>query len=172
MSRYANRPRLSVVLVAVLAALAITESVVLAATLSRTGGPLRAVKIVTSDTTAQRTYSTTWADVPGMSTSMAVPGGEHGLFLITFSASSACAEAEELACIGQIRVLVNGVEASPGALEFAGSSPSTVGSANSMQFVSGPFSAATHTIKVQFRQTYYGTLYIKKATLSVIRSKV
>ena len=171
MSRFTSRPRLLLAIAIGLASLLVAETVVLAATV-KTGGPVKAVKVVT-ETTTHTISSTRFVYVQGMSLSMTVPSGEQALLLIAFSSRVSCTQTTTAWCY--VRVTVDGVEAAPGDVIFDGAADGSnyAIETNSMQFVAGPLSAGPHTIKVQARVDEAGaTFHLTDRTLSVLRSMV
>jgi len=159
--------RLAGILVLALTALVVTETAVLATTLSKKGGPVTKVKTVTADD-APTTTSTSFSNVPGMSISMSVPSGQKALFVVTLSAVSVC-YTEGVLCY--VRLLVDNNPAPPGDLIF--NSNASGPGAHSMQFVAGPLSAGTHTVEVQWMVDEVGaTFQMAERTLTVLRSKI
>jgi hypothetical protein len=163
--------RLAGILVLALAALVVTETAVLATTLSKKGGPVTKVKTVTADD-APVTTSTSFSNVPGMSVSMSVPSGQTALFVVTLSAVSTCyisAAIESALCY--VRLLVDNNPAPPGDLVFI--SYASGAGAHSMQFVAGPLSAGPHTVQVQWLVDHEGaTFQMAERTLTVLRSNI
>ena len=175
MSRITSRPRLLLAIAIGLAMLLLAETVVLAAN-TKSGGPVKAVKVATEPGTATIS-SNAFTDIPGMSVSMTVPSGEKALLLITFSADAYCHDDLGSTALCYVRVLVDGTtQALPGQLVFDSAADGNVAfpdEANSMQFVVAPISAGAHTVKVQaYVDEVYSVFVIERRTLSVLRSKV
>jgi hypothetical protein len=178
MSRIGNPSRrLLVVAVVALGMLLAAESVVLAATVTKNGGAVTAVRTVTNgDYFATTTISQTFVAVPAMSVTANVPTGQRGLLIITFFAVSQCIDDDTYtSTLCYIRVQVDGVSAPPGEVIFdsAGDGEDNALEANSMQFVSGPVSAGSHTVRVDWR--VYGShsvFGLSARTLTVLRSRV
>jgi hypothetical protein len=169
--------RLLAVAVVALAMLLAAESVVLAATVTKSGGAVTAVRTVTNgDYIAVTTISQTFVAVPGMSVTVNVPSGQKGLLIITFSAVSQCIDDGTFTSTHcYIRVQVDGVSAPPGEVIFdsAGDGESFALEANSMQFVAGPVSGGSHTVRVDWRVNEApSTFMISARTLTVLRSRV
>ena len=174
MTRITSRPRIFVTAVAALVALLLAGTVVLGAAVLKRGGYVNAVNIVTDTDQTGVSQENSWTDISGMSMPMSVPSGEQALFLITFSASVTCEDGQEpVTNYCYIRVLVDGVEASPGAVVFDGAADGNTEyarEANSMQFVAGPISSGAHTIKVQgFIGGSSSSFQLWSRTLSVLR---
>jgi hypothetical protein len=156
-----------------MAALLVAETAVLAATLTKKGGAITAVKAVTQDTFVS-TGSTFPVDVPGASVSMKVPSGQQGLFVIEFSAESSCSEPAQTTYICYVRVLVDGSPAFPGPMIFDTTDNKNVDAlrANTVHWVVGPAGSGTHVIKVQYWVSSSAmTFFIRHPTLTVMRSK-
>jgi hypothetical protein len=175
MSLVSNVSRHSLLFItALLAALLIGQTVVLAATV-KTGGTVTAVKVATE--TAQMSVNTTggWHDITGASVSINVPSGEKGLLLITFSGQGYCIDFSGETVLCRLRVLVDGQPALPGAMTFdtAGDGEILSYEANSMQFVAGPLNPGQHTIKAQASVNEpNSSFFLGPRTLSVLRSRV
>jgi hypothetical protein len=178
MSRIGNHSRrLLVVAVVALGMLLAAESVALAATVTKNGGAITAVRTVTNgDYIAATTISQTFVAVPGMSVTVNVPTGQRGLLIITFSAVSQCIDDGTFTSTHcYIRVQVDGVSAPPGEVIFdsAGDGESYALEAGSMQFVAGPVSAGSHTVRVDYRVNEPNSAFMMSArALTVIRSRV
>jgi len=176
MSRLLRRPRLLLVAVFLLGALLAGSGVVVAAQVIKTGKAVTAVKVVTETSQSYANTAFTWTDIAGMSTSVTVPSGEKAILLITFSAQSLCSDASGATTYCQIRVLVDGIAAPPGPVNFdsaADGNSALAAEANSMQFVAGPLNAGSHTIKVQgLVDEAQSTFVVRSRTLSILRSRV
>lgn len=151
------------------------------ATLQKNGGPVTAVRTVTADdpVSIERTdpgsSAFTWTNVPGMSVNVGVPSGETGLLVITFSGQSQCTGTTAFC---QIRVLVDGNVAAPGAVIFDSTDDGPGGSVNSyetnsMQFIAGPKRAGKHTVTVQYAISPFSSAAfgLTARTLTVLRSR-
>jgi hypothetical protein len=171
-----RRRRIATALIALAAVFAVTTAAV-AVTLQKSGGPVKAVRVVTADD-GTSIYGLTPENVAGMSVTVTVPSGEKALLLITFSAQTRCQHSlnEASACLIQVKVDDN--IAKPGAVTFAhmevfDSLDDIIDETHSMQFVAGPLNAGQHTVTVQGwvtkQYTYFG---LTARTLSVLRSKV
>ena len=171
--RWRPSRRALLVLIAGLAVALAAETAVLAATVKLNGGAVRAVRTATADSDVSTT-STSLADVPGMSTTVSVPSGEKAILVITFTAESRCIGSSTTLCI--VRVLVDSSAAKPGDIAFDSAFDGNTFSApeaNSMQFVAGPLSAGSHTVKVQYRVDEASSGFdLRARTLTVLRSKV
>jgi hypothetical protein len=156
-----------------MAALLVSESVAIAAVLTKSGGAVRAVKVVTSDESPSVTGGS-WANVPGMALSLTVPSGETALFLMTLSAESGVSATVPTFGNGEVRVLVDGVAALPNDVVF--DSYNEGGGAkesNSHEFVSGPLKPGAHDVRVQFRTSNsFIRLHLDRPMLSILRAKV
>jgi hypothetical protein len=113
-------------------------------------------KVVTG-TTVVTTSSTTFVDVPGAVTSLAIPAGRKGLIHASFSAESACYGPDTQNC--SVRILIGGIEASPASgSDFAfdtnrgGDNPGNqfTGEAHSMERYLPDLAAGIYEVKVQF----------------------
>ena len=168
MSRFAKRPRLLIVLVALLGALLLTESVALAAiTLTRTGKAVTALKTVASDAVVSTT-SDSFVDVPGMSLLVSVPEGTSALFMINFSANSRCHSQGAGFC--QLRAAVDRTGVFPSPMYVPGATAWEVRTAH---WVAGLLAAGSHVIKIQYSApSIPETFYLHNTTLTVLRSKV
>jgi hypothetical protein len=168
MSRFTKRPRLLVVLIALLGALLLTENVALAAlTLTRTGKAVAALKTVATDAVVS-TSSEVFTDVPGMSLSVSVPDGTKALFMIDFSANSRCQSQGAGYC--QLRAVADGTAVFPSPMYVPGATAWEVRTAH---WIAGPFAAGSHVIKIQyFAPSIPETFYLNNMTLTVLRSKV
>jgi hypothetical protein len=112
---------------------------------------------IVSGTTVVTTSSTTFVDVPGAVTSLAVPAGRKGLIHANFSAESACYGPDTQNC--SVRILIGGVEASPASGDdFAfdtnrgGDNPGNqfTGEAHSMERYLPDLAAGLYEVKVQY----------------------
>jgi hypothetical protein len=108
-------------------------------------------------TTVVTTSSTTFVDVPGAVTSLAIPTGTKGLIHANFSAESACYGPDPQNC--SVRILINGIEANPASgSDFAfdtnrgGDNPGNqfTGEAHSMERYLTDLPAGAYEVKVQF----------------------
>jgi hypothetical protein len=173
--------RVLVVIILVLGSLLAVESVVLAASLKRAGGPVNGVKAATANDNIFIGPGPA-ENVPGMSTTVTVPAQERALLVITFSASSDCAwdptsDPSGGECF--IKVLVGANVAQPGYLEFGEaftedlSDPTAAAlDAHSMQFVAGPLLPGTYNVKVQAWSTFGAVLIMGERTMTILRSQV
>src|SRR3954447_23886404 len=122
----------------------VSQTVVLAASLSKSGGAVTAVKTVTA---TDQVTTTSSGSVPGMSTSITIPDGQKALLVITFSAVTYCYDGSGGGeC--HIRVLVDGSDVPPGDSVFASTNEGLT--THSMQYVSGPKLAGQHTVSVSY----------------------
>lgn len=175
--------RLASVIVAALLLTVAAETAVLAVAVAKTGKAVTAVKVVTQSTLATTT-SSTYANMPDMSTTITVPTNQQALLLITFSAETDCklVEVEFGYCL--MRVLVDGSPAAPGQVIFDGTWNNRGGTnpegdqvsmqANSMQFVAGPLGSGSHTVTVQWlvNDPLENQFRVQERTLSVLRARV
>lgn len=167
----------TLVLVGSIAVATLVAGTAIGATLVKNGKAVTAVRTVTADNFVA-TSSLGFTDMPNMALSVPVPAGEQALLVITFSASTRCpadSVPEKGECV--IQVLVDGSASPPGDVLFASGKDSDDPiygySAQSMQFVSGPLSSGTHTVKVRFKKT--GDVlgfWVADRSLTVLRSKV
>jgi hypothetical protein len=149
---------------AVLAAAALT-AVALAATSTRTGGPIVAVKVVRGIGVVE-TSSRAYVDIPGASTTITVPDGHRGLVLARFSSASECGSLnpDDDGCF--IRILVGGVDASPHSRSLApeagpfdtafccpNSSNADSWESHAIERSRGPLPPGAYRVKVQWRAT-------------------
>ena len=147
---------------------------------TKTGGAVKGVKVVTESApqsiVAGAVGMTAYVDIQGMSLSMTVPSGEKALLLITFSSASVCLDGSGATNSCWVRVLVDNGTALPGQVIFDSAADGNALSAyeaNSMQFVAGPLSAGSHTVKVQaYLDETFSSFQLDTRTLSVLRSKV
>jgi hypothetical protein len=109
-----------------------------------------------SGTTVVTTSSTTFVDVPGAVTSLAIPAGRKGLIRATFSAESACYGPDNQNC--SVRILIGGVEASPASGDdFSFDTNRAIdpgnqftGEAHSMERYLADLAAGLYEVKVQY----------------------
>jgi hypothetical protein len=109
-----------------------------------------------SGTTEVTTSSTTFVDVPGAVTSLAIPVGRKGLIRANFSAESACYGPDNQNC--SVRILIGGVEASPASGDdFSFDTNRAVdpgnqftGEAHSMERYLPDLAAGLYEVKVQY----------------------
>lgn len=174
--------RLLPTIVAAVALALVASTAVLAVTIAKSGKAVTAVRTVV-ETTLATTESSTFVDIPGMSTTINVPASQRALLIITFSAEVTCQPegVVEGSCL--ISVLVDGAPSTPAHVIFDGSHDNDAGvhsdqsesEANSMQFVAGPLSSGPHEVKVQW-MTDAGTgdieFRMQERTLTVLRAKV
>jgi hypothetical protein len=162
-----------VLVLAVLAALVLGETAVLAVAVKKSGGAITAVRTATDSAVAD-TISATPVDVPGMKVNVSVPDGQHALLIATFSATTACndfAAPYQMWC--HVRVVVDGTPAAPPNPVFAAVPDGGSWDANSMQFVAGPVGSGDHVVKVQFWvEPSGGGITLRERTLTVLRSRV
>lgn len=161
----------SLVVVAGLVLALVTASAAVAVSVTRNGGSVTAVRTVTQDSAAT-TNSTTWVDLPSMSTTMSVPAGQKALLIITFSGESGCEDMNGTTVWCLVRVVVDGVIAPPGEVRFDSRADGVAWETNSMQFVSGLHNAGQHLVKVQYKVDETNALFtVDSRTLTVLRSK-
>ncbi len=143
----------SLSLVLLVALVAVTTTATLASPIGHEGGSVKKVKVVTeSVANSVDTGGVFAAQLPGATISMGVPDGTQALFLIRFSAESACYGRVAGWC--SIQILVGGQEAAPGGGEnYAFDSVNPEGShdyeAHAAERVAGPLGPGTYTVKVQ-----------------------
>jgi hypothetical protein len=181
MSRLTRRPRLLLVAVALLVGLLAGGGVVYAATV-KSGKAVTAIKVATESAATQILTDGTsygaWTDIAGMSLNISVPSSQKALLLITFSAQTYCFDGfgSGATTLCKVRVLVNRTTALPGDVVFESAADGNGGSTaetNSMQFVAGPISAGSYTIKVQaLVDETWSNFTLMSRTLSVLRSRV
>jgi hypothetical protein len=160
---------------ALMAALLLSETAVLATTVVKTGGPVMAVSAVRSGADEiKSTTSTAPVDIPGMSLQVSVPSNELGLFVIQFSAESLCDHSSVRYYTCYVRVLVDGIAVRPSPIAFDTTENffADAFEAHSTQWVFGPVGSGTHTVRMQFwvssAAMYFPTQH---STLVVLRSK-
>jgi len=179
MSGLMRRPRLFVFVVLLIGTMVAGSGVVIAATTPSSGKAVTAVRTVTADSGQAIVAGNSplgYVDLIGMSTTITVPSDTRALLIITFSAANSCVDGSTPpTAYCQVRVLVDGNVAPPGVVILrgsAGGNNSLAISSNSMQFVYGPLSAGTHTVKVQGKpDEAHSTFNIYARTLTVLRSK-
>ena len=170
-------PRFIKLLAATIAILLAAQGVVLATTVRRNGGPLTALRTATADG-FDTTGSPNYRLIPGMGVSIGVPQGQRTQLVITFSGETSCDDVtvdEVEYCL--VAVLVDGSPASPGDVIFDNSHDGASFESNSMQFVTGPLAAGSHTVRVMYRvDTGTGgsdaVFSVGYRTLTVLRSRV
>jgi hypothetical protein len=165
---------LLIVAVALVAVLTATTSVV-AMHVNRNGRAVTAVRTATSDETSL-TMSTTFVDVPWMTTTVAVPKDQRALLVITFSAETKCVDPSEPftnACF--VRVLVDEQEAEPGFIYFDSAADENSAAeieSNSIQWIA-PVAGGDHSVKVQYMVLQGDSrFYLSARTLTILRSRV
>jgi hypothetical protein len=168
------RPRLVLSLVALLALSLVSATAVLAVTTKLNGGAVKSVRTATADDPVSTT-SSSWTDVPGMSTTVNVKAGTKALLVITFSGQSRCQDTGAPTVDCYVRALVDGVEASPGEtiLDSAAAGDNTVQSqgSHSFQWVMG-VGSGTKTIKIQWLVNEAGdAFHLISRTMTVLRTK-
>ena len=122
--------------------------------------------------------SSSWADLPGASTTVTVPSGHKAMLLARFSGESACDGAGIETC--SIRVLIGGVEAAPAAgiadafdSNDSGQETSNSWQADSIERWRSPLGPGSYAVKVQYRTNDAdGTFYLDDWTLVAERIKV
>jgi hypothetical protein len=117
------------------------------------GGTITGVKIA-SEPGRVATSSRDYVDLPGAETTITVPQGDDALILARFSADSFCFTDGSSMCRGQVRILIGGVEAAPGNVNFffdetVPPNRPEVGSHATERWRA--VGAGTHTVKVQWR---------------------
>lgn len=122
-------------------------------------GPIKAVKVVSQDSD-MTTTSTTFATVPGMSTTVTVPALHTSCFLMRFSAETECVTSSGTFGWCIVRILVDGVEAFPGAgTDFAfdstynGTATTDAWQSNSLDRSVAGVTSGSHTVVVQWATT-------------------
>ena len=168
--------RILAVAIVGLALSVVTETAVLAASITNSGKAVTAVRTAT-DNSDYFTASTTPVDMPSMSVSVSVPSNQKAILVITFSAQSHCTTASGAFC--WVRVIVDGSSASPGDIAFGSGVISNFSSqawqANSMQFTAGPLASGSHTVSVKWWESDddgQGDFRVESRTLTVLRSRV
>ena len=182
MSWAKNHQRTSLTLALALALVVGATGTVVAASIAKSAKAVTAVKTLTTNDYLT-TESTTYIDVPGMSTSISVPASQQALLIITFAAPTECSrvagDTAEADC--SVRVLVDGAAVTPAesvlrsGRNAGGSNTGRGWMANAMQFVRGPLTAGSHTVKVQWKVFNFsgGSQFILNgASLTILRSKV
>jgi hypothetical protein len=164
----------------VLLALAVTvlAAAAGAAAVTRQGGPITAVAVVSSGG-LEETSSRTFVDVPGAVTTIRVPSGQRALILARFSGASQCGSLnpDDDGCF--VRILVGGVEAEPvasGPFDTAACCPN---SSNGDSFEShqierslGPLASGTYPVKVQWKADAENQFMLWGWHLAVERARV
>jgi hypothetical protein len=141
-----------------------------------TCGAVKGVKVVRQDVDIT-TSSTTLSAVPGMTTSVTVPSGTSGCLLMRFSAETQCTTSSGTFGWCVVIILVDGVEAFPGAgTDFAfdstynGTAVTDAWQSNSMDR-SIRVGAGTHTIVVEWATTDPSiTAWLGEMSLTVERT--
>ena len=162
--------RFVVVAIATVALVSFGSGAVMASTIVRSSGPLKQMKVATADDLIGMA-ETTFTDIPSMSLTISVPSGEHGLFLITFSAMSECIAAGNGNC--SVRVLWDGNVAVPGNVSWDAASPTLDQfDVASMQWLVGPAEPGQHTVRVQAQPSANAVFRMWQRTVSVVRARV
>ncbi len=181
MIRFTSRPGRLIGVVAIVLGLVITTATAaLAVDLVKSGKSVTAVKTITSDAFNQTT-SSTFSNMPGMSTTITVPANQKALLIITFSGETNCLGNANGVCL--IRVMVDNNAAPPGEIVFDSvgrtvpfqQDPVFSYQSNSMQFVAGPLNAGQHQVTVQWRMSDPSAtngFTMNQRTLTILRSKV
>ena len=157
-------------LVVLLGALLLTESVVLAATFSKSGKAITALRSVASDSSLAQ-GSTTFEDVPGMSLSINVPSNTTALLMIQFSADATCSASVGVFEQCLLRAVVDRTPVVPWPMTFGRSG--SPGGERSTHWVAGPFAAGEHNVRIQYAAAQSeATFILNDMTLTVLRSKV
>jgi hypothetical protein len=170
-----GRPVTSMVVVGVLGA---TVAATALGASSQSGGPITAVSVV-RETQPFNVNATSYVDVTGATTSITVPSGQRGLIIARFEATSFCVPGSGgVACEGDVRILIGGVEGAPGGDTTF---DSTMGN-NSVNVEAheiersrggiGGLPAGTYQVKVQARVASGGVLDLGARHLTVERSQV
>jgi hypothetical protein len=151
----------------------VAQAAVLAVPLYRNGGVVRAVRTVTEATSISNTNIMAFVDMPGMSTTVNVPSGEKAILVVTFSAETHCVDPAPPFSFCELRVNVDGLEASPGGVQFDTAADGTSAETNSMQWVAGPLGPGPHPVQVQwFLRGTDGAFTLEERTLTVLRSRL
>jgi hypothetical protein len=176
--------RRSVYAAAAVLAVAGMTAVALAATSTRTGGPITAVKVVRG-TGIIETNSRAYVDLPGASTTITVPDDQHGLVLARFSSSSECGSfnPDDDGCF--IRILVGAVEASPksalldtqaGPFDTAFCCPNNSNAdsweSHAIERSRGPLPPGAYRVKVQWLATAESTFHLWGWHLAVEMARI
>jgi hypothetical protein len=168
-------PRRWFVAFAVAASLMVAAASIVYAASTASGNAVTAVRVA-SDGNSVSTQSTTATPVPGMSVTIKVPSGEHGLLLATFAAESRCTAAIDTVAGCWVEVLMDGyLLATPNQVQFISdgyNDDTDDTAAHSMQFYFTNVAPGVHTVKVQFRVTHpAATFTVNYRTFSVLRSR-
>ena len=165
--------RLITVLVAVLGLVVGGSAVALSVGTSTTvaaGAPTATRFVYASDgNPAQITNAATWADVPGMTTTITIPASTKAVIDARLSATSICVGTPVITNAGCfVRILIGGVEGQPNGVNLSVFDSSryvepnifdgfAVGQqAHMIERIRGPLGAGTYTIKVQSFVAYQG----------------
>jgi cytosine/uracil/thiamine/allantoin permease len=154
-----------VVLVVLLTALAVGTTTALAATSSKNGKAVTAVRTV-ADNSLTSTNSAALVDMPGMATTVNVRAGQKALLVITFSGMTLCTNTDK--CF--VAITVDGTIASPGSVQFDGEEGG-VWEAGAMQWVVENLAPGQHPVKVKWAVAAPGQFFTSVRTLTVLRSK-
>lgn len=169
MSHLNSRSRSLVAVAAIVGALVVAGTAVLAAATSHNGGAVTKVYTLTSIDYAS-TSSVTPIDVAGMSTKVHVPSSQKALLVITFSSESLCVGPSTTNCV--VSATVDGVPASPSGGVYFDSASHSEPESRSMQWIAGPIGPGDHTVKIQYNTGASTTFTLGYKTLTVLRSKV
>jgi hypothetical protein len=153
-------------------------AVAFAATSTRTGGPITAVKVIRAAAGMIETSSRTYVDLPGASTTITVPEGHRGLVLARFSSSSQCGShnPDDDGCF--VRILVGGVEASPqvGPFDTAFCCPNNSNAdaweSHAIESSRGPLPPGVYRVKAQWKATAESTFSLWGWHLAVELARV
>jgi hypothetical protein len=118
------------------------------------------VKTVVSGTAISTTV-TSFADIPGVTTTVTIPAGTQGRILGRLSGESLCIGGDGGWCT--IRILVNATEAAPASGgDFAFDSPATTTDweSHSMDRSLGPLGSGTYTVKAQWARVGAATSFV------------
>jgi hypothetical protein len=126
------------------------------------------------------TSSTTFAAVPGMSTSITVPAGHTSILDMRFSAETQCTTGSSTVGWCIVRILVDGVEANPAeGTDFAfdstynGTAVTDAWQSNALERVSQVLGGGTHRVVVQWATTDPTiTAWLGEMNLTIDRVKV
>jgi hypothetical protein len=171
--------RRSVYVAAAMVSAAAVTAVAFAATSTRTGGPITAVKVVRGAPEMMiETNSRTFVDIPGASTTITVPEGGRGLVLARFSASSQCGShnPDDDGCF--VRILVGGVEASPQAGPFdtafccPNNSNADAWESHAIESSRGPLPPGAYRVKAQWKATAESTFSLWSWHLAVELARI
>jgi hypothetical protein len=128
-----------------------------AARTTASGGSITKVNVVRSSDILN-TSSTSYTNIPGASTSITIPAGEHAILVARFTTQEDCTVGDgnpDGSCLA--RIMVDGAEAQPSSggtiidTVSGGSAPGVRSAA--LDRSTAPLGAGTHTVQVQVKVT-------------------